>query len=161
MGEETISLDVVGVFQEQSDDRMVHYITFQCREKRRLWQKPRRFAIPIGEFEAWSISLGLEYGGDQPRDPNTAPGRRRLDPYALMLRLAEEMGAVVDSVCITEVHDGTFHAALRLRVGEEVRSLDARPSDAVAVAVRCKAPISVSASVVAEATPRRGDWPNK
>ena len=101
---------------------------------------PRRLPIIIGAFEAQAIALELE--GIKPPRPMT---------HDLFKNVVDAMGHSVTEVTITELRDGTFYAKVSIdtAVGDEV---DARPSDAVAVAVRYGAPIYVSEEVLREAS---------
>ncbi len=100
----------------------------------------RRLPIIIGAFEAQAIALELEK--IQPPRPMT---------HDLLRDLFESVGAEVLDVVIDELREGTFFAKVRyIHEGEEDQ-LDARPSDAVALAVRVDAPIYVAPSVLEEA----------
>lgn len=100
----------------------------------------RRLPIIIGAFEAQAIALELEK--IQPPRPMT---------HDLLRDLFESVGAEVIDVVIDELREGTFFAKVRyIHEGEEDQ-LDARPSDAVALAVRVEAPIYVAPSVLEEA----------
>ncbi len=93
--------------------------------------------IWIGAMEAMAISLVLNEVS-LPR-PMT---------HDLLLHLAETLGAVVSRVEVTRLDAGTYYAEVELTVGEEKRRLDARPSDAVALALRAHCPIFVAQSVL-------------
>jgi hypothetical protein len=56
--------------------------------------------------------------------------------HDLMRDVINELGAVLDCVVITELKERTFYAELRLRHGTSSYSISARPSDAIALAVR-------------------------
>jgi bifunctional DNase/RNase len=96
----------------------------------------RRLPIIIGAFEAQSIALEME--GIKPPRPLT---------HDLMKNIIESMGTELAEIVISELRDGTFYAKLAFD-GQEV---DARPSDAIALAVRFGAPIFVSDKVMEEA----------
>jgi len=100
----------------------------------------RSFPIVIGLFEASSIDRRVK-GLGSPR-PLT---------HDLIGNLIEEMGGEVQDVLINELRDGTYYAQLRIRRDGELIQVDARPSDAIAVAVTLKAPIYVSEEVLLEA----------
>ena len=100
----------------------------------------RILPIWIGEQEATSILVAVE-GADTPR------------PLAhdLMRSMLETLGAAVEAVEVTRIDDGTFYAEITLSaLGGTVR-IDARPSDAVALACRVGAPIHVADAVLDEA----------
>ncbi len=93
--------------------------------------------IWIGEAEAMSIALELQ-GHTFPR------------PLAhdLMKHLLETLGGALEQVAITEVKEGTYYATLHIRVSNgEIKELDARPSDSVALALRTHCPIYIADEV--------------
>lgn len=90
----------------------------------------RTLPIYIGPAEAQAIAFAQQHI-ETPR-PMT---------HDLMRDLIEELGARVESVVITELRDRTFFAELRLVVGTRHHIVSARPSDAVALAVRVECPI--------------------
>jgi bifunctional DNase/RNase len=96
----------------------------------------RRLPIIIGAFEAQSIALEME--GIKPPRPLT---------HDLMKNLLETMGADLAEVIISELRDSTFYAKLMF----DSQEVDARPSDAIALAVRFGSPIFVSDKVMEEA----------
>lgn len=96
----------------------------------------RRLPIIIGAFEAQSIALEME--GIKPPRPLT---------HDLMKNILESVGADLSEITISELRDGTFYAKLSL----DSQEIDARPSDAIALAVRFGAPIYVSDKVMDEA----------
>lgn len=96
----------------------------------------RRLPIIIGAFEAQSIALEME--GIKPPRPLT---------HDLMKNILESMGADLAEITISELKDGTFYAKLSF----DSQEVDARPSDAIALAVRFGAPIFVSDKVMEEA----------
>jgi uncharacterized protein len=100
----------------------------------------RRLPIIIGAFEAQAIALELEK--IQPPRPMT---------HDLLRDLFEAVDADVTDVIIDDLREGTFFAKVRYVVGGKEHQLDARPSDAVALAVRTDAPIFVMAAVLDEA----------
>ena len=90
----------------------------------------RLLPIYIGNPEAQSIHTAIE-GIDPPR-PLT---------HDLFVSVLAETGATLERVVITEVREHTFYAELQLKVGDEECTVSARPSDAVALAVRSGTPI--------------------
>ena len=97
----------------------------------------RKFPIIIGAFEAQSIALELE--GVQPPRPMT---------HDLIRTLIESMNVTLTEVYINDLRDGTFYAKLLFEDPE--LEIDARPSDAIAIAIRCNAPIYVSLEILEE-----------
>jgi bifunctional DNase/RNase len=100
----------------------------------------RRLPIIIGAHEAQAIALELEK--IQPPRPMT---------HDLLRNLFDAFGAEVTDVIIDDLREGTFFAKVRYVYEDEEAQLDARPSDAVALAVRTDAPIFVAATVLDEA----------
>ncbi len=68
--------------------------------------------------------------------------------HDLMRNIIDKLGGTVDRVVIDDLWQDTYYAKLHLRVGERVIEVDARPSDAIAVGLRFKAPIYVAESVL-------------
>ena len=96
----------------------------------------RALPIWIGHAEASAILLALQ--GVEPPRPMT---------HDLLKAAIEAAGHVVSRVEVTRVEEGTFFAALVLRGEEREIAIDARPSDSIALAVRCGCPVYVSESV--------------
>jgi uncharacterized protein len=92
----------------------------------------RQFPILIGLFEAASID----------RRVRQLPRPRPLT-HDLLVNAIEQLGGKPDSVVIRELRDHTYFADLRIRVNGEIIELDARPSDAIAVAVTCDPPLPI------------------
>jgi len=97
----------------------------------------RTLPIVIGEYEAQSIALGLE--NIKPPRPIT---------HDLTLSMLESCGVVMDSVLITELKNNTYYAVIRLKKKHKYWDVDARPSDAIAMAVRSTIPIFVDEEVM-------------
>lgn len=100
----------------------------------------RQLPIVIGTSEAQSIALGLE--GNQPSRPLT---------HDLFKRFALNYDLDLTEVVITRFLDGVFYATLICKQGDDISMIDARPSDAIALAVRFGCPISAYESVMQEA----------
>ena len=96
---------------------------------------PRQFPILIGIFEATSIDRRVKHY-ESPR-PLT---------HDLLVNAIESLGAELESVVITELREHTYFASLRVRFEGEVIDIDARPSDAIAVAVTCEPPLPIFVS---------------
>lgn len=71
--------------------------------------------------------------------------------HDLMRSIVEALGATVDRVEITSLEEGTFYAVVHLITPAGEHTIDARPSDAIALATRAQAPIDVSDDVLEEA----------
>ncbi len=90
----------------------------------------RTLPIYIGPAEAQAIAFAQQ-GVETPR-PMT---------HDLMRNILEELGARVECIVITELRERTFYAELRIITGNQRHTVSARPSDAVALAVRLDSPI--------------------
>lgn len=71
--------------------------------------------------------------------------------HDLMFEIFLELGVAVQRVVITELRDSTYFAELILSIGDKILIFDARPSDAIAVAIRASAPIFVVEEVLEQA----------
>ena len=124
-----VQVDIVGLSTSPSSGGAYALVLGEIEGNRRL-------PIIIGGFEAQAIALELE---------NIQP------PRPMTHDLFETVGAEILDVVIDELREGTFFAKIRfVHTGDEGQ-LDARPSDAVAVAVRVGAPIYVAPTVLDEA----------
>jgi len=97
----------------------------------------KRLPIIIGAFEAQAIALEIE--GIKPPRPLT---------HDLLKQLTDSLGATVIEIVIDELRDNTFFAKIILEISGFSQEIDARPSDAIALAVRTQAPIYVAAAVM-------------
>jgi bifunctional DNase/RNase len=70
--------------------------------------------------------------------------------HDLMASVFEDLELECSQIAITELRDNTFYATISLRSGDRELEIDARPSDAIALAVRTEAPIFVAEEVIAE-----------
>lgn len=100
----------------------------------------RTLPIWVGPVEANAIALQIE---------NITPARPMT--HDLLRRALEDLGATVQRVVISGLRDGTFFAYLQLEQGGQPVFIDSRPSDAIALSLRAKAPVFVDAAVLDEA----------
>jgi bifunctional DNase/RNase len=100
----------------------------------------RSLPIWVGIFEANAIALELEKIAT-PR-PMT---------HDLIKSILETLEARVVKVVVTDLKENTFFAVLHLQLGETEYTVDSRPSDAIALALRVAAPIYVDEEVVRKA----------
>ncbi|MBX7042696.1 MAG: DUF151 domain-containing protein [Ignavibacteria bacterium] len=98
----------------------------------------RRLPIIIGQFEAQSIALELE--GIKPPRPLT---------HDLLREVIEIFGYSVSHVLINELKDSTFYAKIKFD-SSDIEEIDARPSDAIALALKFSSPIYVSSEIMDE-----------
>ena len=68
--------------------------------------------------------------------------------HDLMTNFIEKAGYKLDKIEINNVEKETYYSTLYLSKNDEILELDARPSDAIAIAMRCNAPIFVTANVL-------------
>ncbi len=101
--------------------------------------RQRLLPIYIGSPEASSIHYALE--GVEPPRPLT---------HDLFLQVLADLDATVDNVVITEIRDRTYYAELHLTTAAGNKVVSARPSDAVALAVRSGADIFASTELIDE-----------
>lgn len=100
----------------------------------------RLLPIWVGKWEGESIAMGLRQ-----------PSRPRPLTFNFMANLLEAVGASLESVRIEAIKEGTFYAVAQLKSGDRVREVDARPSDAIALALRLNSPIYVAEEVLEQA----------
>jgi bifunctional DNase/RNase len=101
----------------------------------------RRLPIVIDPCNAHSISLPLD--GAVPDRPLT---------HDLIKSILDRFEAQVDRVVIDDLWSTTYYAKVMIRQGEQEIEIDSRPSDAIAIAVRCGCPILVSESIMDSAS---------
>jgi hypothetical protein len=108
--------------------------------------------IFIGPPEAQAIALAMD-GIETPR-PMT---------HDLFKNVLDDLGAVLDRVVVTDLQDKTFFAELHLTQAGNPRTVSSRPSDAIALAVRCGASIFAVEAVLDAAafTPVEDAEPNQ
>ncbi|MCX6132687.1 MAG: DUF151 domain-containing protein [Ignavibacteriales bacterium] len=126
---ERIQVDILGLSTSPSSGGAYALILKEVNGLRRL-------PIIIGAFEAQSIALEME--GIKPPRPLT---------HDLLKNIMDSLGASLSDVFISDLKDGTFYARLTL----DSQEVDSRPSDAIALAVRCGVPIYVADKVMDEA----------
>lgn len=96
--------------------------------------------IWVGVFEANAIALRIEKV-ETPR-PMT---------HDLLRNIVGELGATVTRIVINDLRESTFYALIHVQAGDRALVIDARPSDAIAIALRTEAPIFVDRSVLDQA----------
>ena len=96
--------------------------------------------IWVGSPEANAIALQIE---------NVATPRPMT--HDLLRNVIQDLKGEVQKIVVCDLKENTFYAMIYLKVNGEVVAIDSRPSDAIALAVRVKAPIFVEESVISEA----------
>lgn len=97
----------------------------------------RSVPIVIGPFEAHAIVTALN--DESPPRPMT---------HDLTRNILTRLGVSIDRVLIDDLWQGTFYAKIYLLHGDEEIEIDSRPSDAIALALRFRAPIYMAESVL-------------
>jgi bifunctional DNase/RNase len=118
-----------------------------------LRDKAEQRVLPIwvGVFEANAIALQIE-NVTTPR-PMT---------HDLLRNVIHDLKADIQKIVVSDLKDNTFYALIYLTVNGEAMAIDARPSDAIALALRARAPIFVEDTVIDHAktvdfAPEKGD----
>ncbi len=96
--------------------------------------------IWVGIFEANAIALQIE---------NVATPRPMT--HDLLKNIISDLDASVQTIVVCDLKDNTFYALIHLLVNGHTVAIDARPSDAIALALRAKAPIFVEDVVIENA----------
>jgi bifunctional DNase/RNase len=105
--------------------------------------------IWVGIFEANAIALQIEKI-DTPR-PMT---------HDLIKGVLNQLDAKVTKIVVTELKDNTFYALIFLNVADKVITIDSRPSDAIALALRTDSPIFVTEEVISKSAAANASAPN-
>ncbi|NHQ59929.1 bifunctional nuclease family protein [Chlorobium sp. BLA1] len=128
-----LQVDILGLSTSPHTNGAYALILYELEGKRKL-------PIIIGGFEAQAIALKLE---------NIKPPR----PFThdLFKNIADAFHLHVNEIIIDELHNETFYAKVVCEVNGEVHEIDARPSDAIAIAVRFNAPLFVTEEIMNEA----------
>ncbi|HEY8150478.1 MAG TPA: bifunctional nuclease family protein, partial [Vicinamibacteria bacterium] len=100
----------------------------------------RILPIWVGVFEANAIALQIE-NVQTPR-PMT---------HDLLKNIIDDLSAQVERIVVTELKENTFYALIHLRTNGHSIEVDARPSDAIALALRTRSPIFVEEAVIQNA----------
>ncbi len=100
-------------------------------------EKNTLLPIWVGIFEANAIALQIERI-DTPR-PLT---------HDLIKNILMQLDANVDKIVVTDLQENTFYAVIHLRMNGDHITIDSRPSDAIALALRTDAPIYVTEEVI-------------
>jgi bifunctional DNase/RNase len=96
-----------------------------------------KFPIVIGYNEAQSITIEME--GIKPSRPLT---------HDLFINMINGLSMSIDSITITKFIDGIFYAIITVNANNTFIDIDSRPSDAVAISLRSKAPIRINSNLL-------------
>lgn len=100
----------------------------------------RYLPIWIGPFEAEAIAMAIQ--GHEPQRPLT---------HDLLKAMIGDLGGTISHIFVSDIRESTFYARIVIEQQGRTIEVDARPSDAVALAVRTEAPIYVEAHVLDQA----------
>jgi len=124
-----IEVQVEGVFVAENGGQISRFVLVSDGE--------RKLPILIGPFEAQAIQLVLE--SNRPDRPMT---------HDLIKSILDRLNGIVDRAVIDDFWNTVYYAKLYIRHGAEEIEIDARPSDAIAVAIRFGAPVFVAESIL-------------
>jgi len=100
----------------------------------------RALPIWVGIFEANAIALQIE---------NVATPRPMT--HDLLRNVIQDLKATVERIVVCDVQDNTYYAMIYVTREGQTMAIDARPSDAIALALRTRAPIFVEETVIEQA----------
>ncbi len=103
-------------------------------------KKNRWLPIVVGSTEAQAIALQLE---------NISPPRPLT--HDLIRNLLDTINVQVSRIVVSDLRDNTYFALISLQANSDIKDVDARPSDAIALALRMKSPIFVEEDVMKKA----------
>ncbi len=126
---ELIEVQIEGIYQADSGGTTSRFVLVSDGD--------RKLPILIGGFEATAITLPLE--GTRADRPQT---------HDLIKNILDRVDIRLDRVVIDDLWNGIYYAKLYLRSGKEEMEIDARPSDAIALAVRFDAAIYVADAIL-------------
>jgi uncharacterized protein len=125
---EPIEVRIEGIYLAERDNQAYQFVALTDGEEKLM--------ISIGSPEAKAILDSMEH--EVPDRPMT---------HDLLRNTIDKLGATVDRVVIDDLWRDTYYAKIYLLKGKDEIELDARPSDAIATAVRFQAPIFVQSKV--------------
>lgn len=127
-----VEVQIDGIYEGEERGNIAQFVIVS--------ENGRRLPIRIGGFEAKSIQDMLE-------------GRRADRPmtHDLTKNIIDRLGGSINRVVIDDLWNGVYYAKIYLQVPEEELEIDARPSDAIAMAMRFEAPIYVADSILSMA----------
>ncbi len=128
----TVEMELVGVRVDMPSNTPVLLLREQEGDRRLL-------SIMIGGPEAQAIAFALD--GVETRRPMT---------HDLITMLIDELGARIDRIVISALRDDIFYADIVLESDDDTHVVSARPSDALAIAVRVGTPVYAEEAVLAE-----------
>ena len=125
---------VMGVYEQQEQGGRKNAFVL-LRDSR-----GRSVLIMIGHFEAFAISVALE--GKTADRPMT---------HDLMNSIVNRLGGRVERILIDDLWHNTYYAKIDVALNGKMVQIDSRPSDAIALGIRAKAPIFMAETVLQQA----------
>jgi uncharacterized protein len=136
-GDEEREVRIAGVYEHRTENQESTITEYVVLLKD---SSGRTVIIVIGRFEAMSISYALD--GQSADRPLT---------HDLLCKVVDKMNGSVERIVIDDLWNNTYYAKIFLTQKDALISVDARPSDAIAVAIRAKAPIFMTENVLQQA----------
>ena len=124
-----VEVQVEGVYRAENGGQISQFVLVSDGE--------RKLPILIGPFEAQAIAHVID--NERPDRPMT---------HDLMRNIMERLDGIVDRVAIDDFWNTIYYAKIYVKRGNEEIEIDARPSDAIALALRFDSPIFVSESIM-------------
>lgn len=129
----TIELEILGLTSNHSQSGSFTLVLGEIEGRRRL-------PIVIGMFEAQAIAIEIE---------KIIPNRPMT--HDLFKSFSTSFNYAVEKILISDMQEGVFYAKIICKSSSKTVEIDARPSDAIAIAVRFDAPIVCVSKVMSEA----------
>ena len=129
----TIELEILGLTSNHSQSGSFTLVLGEIEGRRRL-------PIVIGMFEAQAIAIEIE---------KIIPNRPMT--HDLFKSFSTSFNYTVEKILISDMQEGVFYAKIICKSSSKTVEIDARPSDAIAIAVRFDAPIVCVSKVMSEA----------
>ena len=138
----TLQVTIKGVYLIEKAPGPVPIVLLEDEAKRMM-------PIYIGIAEAISINSALNH--EIPPRPMT---------HDLFVSLITHLDSTIDDILIDELNEGVYYARMTVSMDGKRFELDARPSDCIAIALRCGAPIHIRDSVLSEAVMSKEELQN-
>jgi len=138
----TLQVTIKGVYLIEKAPGPVPIVLLEDEAKRMM-------PIYIGISEAISINSALNH--EIPPRPMT---------HDLFVSLVTHLDSTIDDILIDELNEGVYYARMIVSMDGKRFELDARPSDCIAIALRCGAPIHIRDSVLSEAVMSKEELQN-
>lgn len=126
---ELVEVQVEGIFAHENQGNISRFVLVSDGD--------RKLPIMIGGFESQAIQFVLE---------NSRPDRPMT--HDLIKNIIDRLDATIDRAVIDDYWNAIYYAKLYLQAGGEEMEIDARPSDAIAMAMRFDAPIFVANGIL-------------